>query len=666
MAVRNDIIVNMILKADQFARGLQQPVTSLGAMQRAFERITQGQLTLRQVTIAGRQEWQIYDNVNKQFVDTQTKMDFAIDAVTQAIGQQVTTLENAARVTNRLDRALGAVGAESTKMAQLTGSANFAVLSLGQAFQDSAQFGMGFAQGMRAITNNIQQTAQAMIFMATQAKAMGLSMRTALTASIMGPGGALLAMGAITAAIEFFSARSMGAKKDIEEMEDAFSSLFTVLKSGDSVTLASADRARRLAEGYKALADEQGRAERAGTSFVASGTAAPPAKIMTESAIAAKEARIQAEGYADSLNKVYEEAKLNEDALAARARQLGVNGLRVEELTSKGAELAAQLRDLLIPLSDEAQALENGNRALKDRIDALTEIRRLQDDLIATTASRMSSVAASLEGVFEGVIDLPEGELDLGDRLLTLSDLTKRTAEDMRDLSLSVEEVFLLGAELGDGDLTLGSALETDADRVEDALKRINASVNTQLTNISVSWATGVADLITGAQKSPIIAVLDPFADMAINLGKVAVSTGIAMLGIKKAFESLNPATAIAAGTALIVLGKVVKNKIKEAGAPVTGSGGSSSGFSGVGAAPTFFTGFTNTSQIPASSLGFPVVPLGQRSQQQVNFVIDGRNLVGVLENNSAAQQRMTGRSMVVGTARPSSGGGFVDLTLER
>lgn len=52
------------------------------------------------------------------------------------------------------------------------------------------------------------------------------------------------------------------------------------------------------------------------------------------------------------------------------------------------------------------------------------------------------------------------------------------------------------------------------------------------------------------------------FADMAIQVGKIAIETGVAVLGIKAALKSLNPWAAIAAGVALVALGIAVKGAL--------------------------------------------------------------------------------------------------------
>lgn len=55
------------------------------------------------------------------------------------------------------------------------------------------------------------------------------------------------------------------------------------------------------------------------------------------------------------------------------------------------------------------------------------------------------------------------------------------------------------------------------------------------------------------------------FADMAVQVGKIAIETGIAVAGIKAALKTLNPYVAIAAGVALVALGTAAKSALSRA-----------------------------------------------------------------------------------------------------
>ncbi len=110
-----------------------------------------------------------------------------------------------------------------------------------------------------------------------------------------------------------------------------------------------------------------------------------------------------------------------------------------------------------------------------------------------------------------------------------------------------------------------------------DATSVINESFSTLATGFGEAMGT----LLSGGEgiKSLSQLVGDTMGDMAIQVGKIAIATGLAVLGIKKALESLNPAVAIAAGVALVALGTFVKNSL---GSAASGSSGTYSSNAGV------------------------------------------------------------------------------------
>lgn len=72
--------------------------------------------------------------------------------------------------------------------------------------------------------------------------------------------------------------------------------------------------------------------------------------------------------------------------------------------------------------------------------------------------------------------------------------------------------------------------------------------------------------------------MITALADMAIQVGKLAIGIGISVGGIKKALTSLNPVVAIAAGVALVALGTLAKSALSNiaggSGAPAFTNGG--------------------------------------------------------------------------------------------
>ena len=114
-------------------------------------------------------------------------------------------------------------------------------------------------------------------------------------------------------------------------------------------------------------------------------------------------------------------------------------------------------------------------------------------------------------------------------------------------------------------------------------------------------------------------ALLGGLASILNQLGQLAIATGVAIGGIKKALLTLNPAVAIGAGVALVALAGLVSSKAKSLGGSV--GGGGTSGV-GSGAQSQAFTGS-----------GAFVDPSSMFSN--VTFEIAGDKLIGVIDRTN-------------------------------
>ena len=171
---------------------------------------------------------------------------------------------------------------------------------------------------------------------------------------------------------------------------------------------------------------------------------------------------------------------------------------------------------------------------------------------------------------------------------------------------------------------------------IDEKKQEWSAKIEEMNSAISESWSRTLTDGLAGgitnlaeslgnaiAQGGNIIdalgkTLLSTIGDIAIQLGKAAISVGVGMIAIKAAFK--NPATAIAAGIALVALGAFIKGTVSK----IPEGGGSSGSYSSN-------TGSTSSYSANVSS--------GGGNGGEYVFKIDGYDLISVISKN---QERLT------------------------
>jgi hypothetical protein len=106
--------------------------------------------------------------------------------------------------------------------------------------------------------------------------------------------------------------------------------------------------------------------------------------------------------------------------------------------------------------------------------------------------------------------------------------------------------------------------LQNQLDLTKQFSDQLAAQLSQSFSNVFASLGEGIGQVLSGVSNGFSVAqlVLTSLADILINVGKLAIQTGVAILGIKKALQSLNPAVAIAGGVALVALGTAVKGRL--------------------------------------------------------------------------------------------------------
>jgi len=208
----------------------------------------------------------------------------------------------------------------------------------------------------------------------------------------------------------------------------------------------------------------------------------------------------------------------------------------------------AKKRDNIDPIKNEIQPrISSGTAQAYD-----AEIAKLQQfrDEVATTAEQVKMAEDLIKGVeFAKAINLDPSSLIKS---------VETTEEMMVRLSASVS----------------GAKAVLNAEQMQMVInaQNFNEQFNTVWLNTLSDIAIGFGELVGkfaegGFSLSNVGNLfLTSLADMAIQVGKIAITTGIAVMGIKKALQSLNPYVAIAAGVALIAVGTLAKTQLNKAG----------------------------------------------------------------------------------------------------
>jgi len=151
-----------------------------------------------------------------------------------------------------------------------------------------------------------------------------------------------------------------------------------------------------------------------------------------------------------------------------------------------------------------------------------------------------------------------------------------------KNLDLALSTGTLSGAALAQAESyqKAGDAIREYSAAVNSFNEGLTNIINTGIKDFATGFGELIGSIISGTKRSkdffPFL--LNNIATVLGELGKLAIAAGVAVLGIKKALETLNPFAAIAAGVALVALSTIVKNKAAKLSATPFANGGIVSG----------------------------------------------------------------------------------------
>ena len=272
------------------------------------------------------------------------------------------------------------------------------------------------------------------------------------------------------------------------------------------------------------------------------------------------------------------------------------------EITELNLEWVATIA-LLKKLKDAEEAAAGGGVVI-----VATEIEKIYTALaksLVTLTARQTVMGETFNASKEEVGILQEAMIKLlVEGVDPLSDAYKKLIRQMLDAQIAAGEFGGLAprpVELPDDKLKLDDPpwlvkLKEDKAEAQAVVDALNQTLDQGMADAAGAIAEGIGKMAAGTAGIGDVfrTVLTVLGDVAIRIGRIAIATGIGMEAIKKAFA--NPATAIAAGVALIALGSWVKSSISS----TMGGGGG-----GAGAAPAESTSLGNfTPTFPNDRIG--------------------------------------------------------------
>ena len=542
-----------------------------------------------------------------------------------AAGDSGESIEDFGKKTEKIPQRMKKVGRASA-------SANATIIEFSRTIQD-APF------GIQGVANNLQQLATNFANLQNSAKAGGQSATELLKKSFTGPAGLIVGVSLATVAIQTLGGVLVKYAKEALQSDAATRRLNSALSNFVATARGQIGTLNALVKASQDLSLSDDARERA-----------------------IKKINEQYGEYLGNLSKdkiATEEAqkaikKLNEDLIRA-AKIKGVQGAITDvygelfrTISSDAIDSVDTLDFLQAALSSFGtgnllpaligQGLDNQTEGVKKLNKELENLRNIEQDLLN----------ADLEagGIATGTkpIDIKGRKFRFkAPKLVEVDVLARAFGDEFRKaFDGTIDFVSTLG---GNSPFRTG-LFEIFEKPLVDGLKNVKPLLSQYETtlrefnqNAAVIIQQGTTDVFAGFAEAigsafarggnllqaGAASLLSGVGQIAVDLGKLAIGSGIAIEAVRESLKNLVGLPAIAAGAALVAIGSAFK----------AGAGNIASQFGG-GAAVGGSTGNFSNTYSQSSSASFA-------GSGQVVFRISGQDLVGVLGRNISRNQRLGG-----------------------
>jgi TP901 family phage tail tape measure protein len=254
-----------------------------------------------------------------------------------------------------------------------------------------------------------------------------------------------------------------------------------------------------------------------------------------------------------------------------------------------------------------------------------------------TLSGKMEHVTK--EGVVAGLNNAVEGVKG------TVANIGKKVSEILGIGSLGGSEV---SAKIEEENKVIEKTLEKRAETLDEAKDKFSLTAD-QMSDLTAelnsTLGQGIGDMLSGLAEGIASGdnLMKSFIQMIggffVQIGKMLISFGFAQMAFLESLKSMNPFALIAAGTALVLIGSLIRATMKNKAKELEGGGVTAFAKGGIVTGPTLgLVGEAGPEAI------IPLDRLGQiMGQQKGEFVLRGNDLVLAMERAKDFRSRITG-----------------------
>lgn len=571
--------------------------------------------------------------INKQISETTTKLN----GLKSSLNSSTTAFANNSK-------AIGNGSSTLTQFSRIAQDAPFGIIGIG---------------------NNLTATAESFTYLAKSSGGAGNALK-AVGASLLGPGGVLLAISLVTTGLTVMAQQGLTISDVFNKLTGNFSGFANELKNASQEATKSAIEETGALKGLIAIAQSEAQSKKMRLEAVDKLQQMYPnyfGNLSKEEIMYSDLTGVINDVTKALINKSIAE-KLSAAAAEPTMKLWEANARLIKQRDEAAKAEAAYQKAASNPAA--AQSMQFYASASQRATQRLQETRNEVIALNKEVASyergiKMASEAGAKVILKPGASAKPPkkqkqwSERNVGAMplptaagLVGLDDKEFQLAKDRIGRDGELIKTYGKAGEFVAANLKVGKqAISTETIEMLTALYDFNEQANNIIYNGIGNTFAGLGSAIgdalaTGGNvlKAAGGALLSGMGAILVQLGELAIKTGLGILAVKKSLQTLNPYVAIAAGVGLVALGSAFSSKA----ASIGGSMGSSESSGGGNQRGSFSTGAdvsTPTSSVNSGGGTF-------NNNGTVVFEISGQKLIGVLSNTLGANKRLGG-SLAIG-----------------